>query len=373
LIAIVGLGGAGGNIADEAAKLGIYSGAINFSQKDLDSLENVKLKLRILGSEGVGHDRDEAIRLVQDHYEMVIKFIGDNFSHVDVIFLATSASGGSGAGSVGILTEILKAEFPDKIFSVIAVMPDYLEVPASQANCSATYDELSRMDVSIFPVDNQKARSIHNVNGKNRIFEITNKSIVSIIHKIWSYTEKNSKNGNFDKKDFMTIISQKGIAVAVESEIACLNMGLNTQVSTEGIARMVHESWEKSIFAPIEYEYVNKAAIILDAQEMFMEHINHEMIFSKFKNGMPIDMFEGNYHEQNGKIITILSGLPWCKSRLHTVEELIEKNKEKIEQMTTASMEYESKSTEVLSTIRKPVQQESRSVNEILNKWKKNR
>jgi cell division GTPase FtsZ len=369
LIAIVGLGGAGGNIADEAAKLGIYAGAINFSQKDLDSLENVRLKLRILGSEGVGHNRDEAIRLIQDHYEMVVNFIKDHFSHVDVIFLATSASGGSGAGSVGILTDVLTAMFPEKTFSVIAIMPDHLEVPASQANCSATYDELSKMNVSVFPVDNQKARLVHNVNGKNRIFEITNTNVVSIIHKLWSYTDKYSKNGNFDKKDFITVISQKGIAIATETEIASLNV----QISPEGIARMIHDSWEKSIFAPIEYEYVTKAAIILDAQEMFMEHVNHELIFSKFKNGMPIDMFEGNYHEQNGKIITILSGLPWCKSRLHTVEELIEKNKEKIEQTIAASQEYESKSTEVLSTIRKPVQQETRSMNEILNKWKKNR
>lgn len=366
LIGVIGLGGCGGNVADEASKLGIYAGAINFSQKDLDSLENVKLKLRILGSEGVGHNRNESISLIHEHYEMVVSFVRDNFSHIEVIFLATSSSGGSGAGMIAILVDILSSIFPEKVFVVIAILPDYSEVPASQANCSATYEELSKLNVCVFPVDNNQARVVHSVNGKNKIYEITNKSIASIIQKIWSYTEKFSKNGNFDKRDFITIVNQKGIAIATEVDIA----SLNANVSSTGIAKMVQDSWEKSIFAPIEFEYVTKAGIILDSQEALMEHIDIELIFEKFSNGMPIDLFEGNYHDQNGKVITILSGLPWCKTRLNIVDELIDKNKDNIRNTIAANQEYQSKSTEVLSNIRKPVQQEKRSVSEILNKWK---
>ncbi|QDX94371.1 hypothetical protein EEL30_20035 [Brevibacillus laterosporus] len=94
MIAVIGCGGAGGNIADEASRVGFATGAINFSQQDLDSLEHVQLKLRIPGSEGVGHNRDEAKRLLSKHYQMCIDWIIEHFSNpsIEAIIFATSSS-----------------------------------------------------------------------------------------------------------------------------------------------------------------------------------------------------------------------------------------------------------------------------------------
>lgn len=74
MISIIGLGGAGNQIANTASNADFITGAINFSQSDLDSAENVNLKCKIIGSEGVGKQREEAIRLISNNWEMAVNF-----------------------------------------------------------------------------------------------------------------------------------------------------------------------------------------------------------------------------------------------------------------------------------------------------------
>lgn len=370
-IAVIGLGGAGGNIADEAARHGLFAGAINFSQKDLDSLSNVeeRLKLKVMGSEGVGHNRDVAIELMQQHYQTVIHFIVNNFSNpeIEVIIFAFSSSGGSGAGMSAILMEVMTNTF-DKTIVGAAILPDESETTTSQINCIQTFSELSNLDVCIFPIDNNKVKEKNNGIGKGKMYEITNSGFVNVLIKLLSYTDKHSKNGNFDKKDFITVVRQKGIAIIAEANITLSP----SDISEKGIANSVHLSWDNSIFAPIEYAHVFKAGIIFDAQESLMGNLNYQYIFNKFGNGLPIDLFEGNYHENNGKIVTILSGLPWCSSRLEQIDKIIAERKAKIESVIADQQSsYQSKSMHVAEMIKAPQQasKEKKSVMDIIKKY----
>lgn len=329
-IAVIGIGGAGGNIANEASKLNIPCGAINFSQRDLDSLDEVKYKLKIMGSEGVGHNRDIAIELIKEHYPMVVKFIKEHFDNpeIDIIFVSFSTGGGSGAGSSPILIDILSYEMPNKTFVAMPILPDELEPIISQINSYKTMDELSRLDVCVLPIDNQEVKNNYGAIGKNRIFHTTNNTSISLLHKILMYTGKFSKNGNFDRKDLNTVFSQRGIGCISEADIATLP---KSNITSKGISESIFQSWEKSIFSPIEYERVAKCAFIFDGQESLIEYIDYELIFANFSHGAPIDLFEGYYHENNGKIITILTGLPWCNTRMESMDRIIENGKSKVE------------------------------------------
>jgi cell division GTPase FtsZ len=374
-IAVIGLGGAGGNIADEAAKLGFTTGAINFSQKDLDALDNVEYKLKIMGSEGVGHNREVALSLMQKHFDSIHEFLNVNFStpSIECIVFAASTSGGSGAGIISVVIDVATEMFPDKVVCAAVVIPDEFEATKSQINCSETFEDLSKLEVAVFPIDNNKVRN--SGVGKNKVFEITNKTFVELLSKIVSYTDKHSKNGNFDKRDLLTILKTRGVAIMAESDIA----SINSKISSQGIADSIHQSWDKSIFAPVEFIQVVRAGVIFDAQEYLMEHLNHETIFKKFKEGMPIDLFEGNYHESNGKVLTIISGLPWCKSRLAQVDELIEKSKSKVESALSAEQDtYQSKAKagEVSALLKtsssvSPQEKPKRSASDIFSKWKR--
>jgi cell division GTPase FtsZ len=373
-IAIIGLGGAGGNIAEEAAKAGFLTGAINYSQKDLDTLEHVPHKLKMLGSEGVGHDRAIAFNLFAKHYELVTTFLSEHFSNpsIECIIFASSTSGGSGSGIITAIIDIASSIFPDKVFCAVAILPDLNEVTNMQINCSQTLEDLSQLDIAVFPIDNHQVK-LNNPNvGKNVIFETTNQTFVSLLSKIISYTDKHSKNGNFDKRDMLTVLSTKGLAMMAECDIASLNSNL----SSKGIANAVHASWDASIFTPVEYVRVVRAGVIFDAQESLMKHLDQRLIFEKFKDGMPIDLFEGNYHESNGKIFTIMSGLPLCKVRLSQIDELIESSLSKVENARYAEQEvYQSKAkaVEVSSILKSPKQEDKpkRSVNDIFSKWKR--
>ncbi|NBI28616.1 FtsZ/tubulin family protein [Chengkuizengella marina] len=372
MIGILGVGGAGGNIADEAAKLGFSTAAINFSQKDLDALDNVKHKLRLVGSEGVGHNRDEAIRLMQqDNWELAVDFVNQNFSHpsLEVIFLTFSTAGGSGSGISPILIDLLSNTL-DKTIVAMPIIPDKSEVVINQLNCLKAFEELSNLNVAVFPIDNEKVKN--KVLGKNKIYEEINKSITSLINDISSYTQKSSKNGNLDRKDLLNTLKTKGIGIITKADVATVLEG-KLEISKNAFTEAVHLSWDNSIFAQIDNDQVIRSAIIFDGHELLMEYLDYESIFSKFNNGMPIDLFEGNYHERPGTVYSIITGLSWIKSRLSEIDELIRLKQESVEEVLAASSSQTYKSTvnsDFLTSVR-PEPKKTKSAMDILSRYQR--
>lgn len=354
MIAVIGCGGAGGNITDEASRVGFATGAINFSKQDLDSLDNVQLKLRIPGSEGVGHNRDEAKRLLSMHYQMCIDWIIEHFSNpsIEVIVFATSSGGGTGSAITPMLVELMKQMMPDKTYSVIVATPDLSEVDNIQANTLDAVEELSSLDISIIPIDNNQIKICHNKSTKNEIYQLTNSTVINHLANLHGYTERVSKNGTFDKRDFKTTLGTKGILVFSEFDIfSTIN---NTfVVSSESVADRIHDEWRKSVYVPVPNDFVTRAAVIFDGREDMLQHIKHELIFSYFNQGAPIDLFEGFYSSSDtNKVMTVLSGLPWINSRLTQIDNQIEKNKDKIQQIFSRENQFQAKSTNLFKKLR---------------------
>lgn len=320
-IAVLGLGGAGGNMANETSILGIHSAAINFSQRDLNSAGAVKHKLKVPGSEGVGHDRELAIELMQDHHEMVYQFVQEHFGSPSyhLVFVTFATGGGSGAGMAPILLDLLIEQMPDKTFVAAPILPCATEAPVSQANTSATMAELLKLGVCVLPIDNDKVSG-----GKNAQYRETNEKFAGYLFDLSTFIEKESRNGNFDRTDLVTLFRQPGIGLIAEAEIARVQSKGKTDVTPEGIATAIHNSWTASIFSIVEYDRVTKAALIYDGQESLMNHFETDCIFRPFGRA-PIDLFEGFYHEDNGgRILTVLTGLPFPKSRFEQIDRRIE-------------------------------------------------
>lgn len=358
MISVIGLGQAGSNIAEEASKHGFLTGAINYSQRDLDSV-NVKHKLRLLGSEGVGKKRNEAIELFQDQWETALSFIRDYFSNSKVIIFTFSTSGGSGSGISPILLEVCQNSLPDTVFVAMPIIPEITESQTSQINCLNTFSELSKLDIAVFPIDNQQIRNTHGLAGKNKIFEITNQSAISHLSKLVSYTTKHSKNGNFDEKDLITILNTPGIATIAECDIATLS----SVMSPQGVSTKVKQSWESSVFAPVSSKRIERAALIFDGQESLMEYVQQNLIFQDYMQ----ELFEGNYHESNGKVISLLSGLPWSFKRLNDIQESLKIYKDLQESIASTNQES---FTPTVSVATLPKKAEKKSVLDILNKYK---
>lgn len=362
MLGFVGLGQCGANLASEAHKRGFLSGAINFSQKDLDAVE-VKHKLRLLGSEGVGKQRDLGVQLFQDQWETAIGFIRDNFSNCKLIVFAFSSSGGSGSGISPILLDMSIQLFPDKVFIALAILPELSESETSQRNCISTFEELSALNVAVFPVDNEQTRITNPSIGKNRLFEITNQQSVDLICKLVGYTEKYSKTGNFDEKDLLNVLKTRGIATI--SEVSISGSLKQVNLTTEGISEKINDSWSHSVFAPISSDIIQRAALIFDGQEELMGFLQPNTWFNSFKTH-PYEIFEGYYHESKGSVITLLTGLKWSFNRLKDIELSLESKQNHDEGEILLEQGYKSS-----LNLRKPIKKQEKkvSVMDILNKY----
>ncbi len=326
MIGIVGVGAAGGNIADEGILHGIHSVAINYSQKDLDSLINVEDRLALVGSEGVGKNRENAIKLMVNNWELATTFIKKHMSapSTEIIIVAFSTGGGSGSGISPILIEFLQNEMPEKVFVACPILPDTSEVLINQINCLSAFEQLSNLDICVLPIDNDKIRLEFGSISKNLIYKKANQTFIKLLLNLLSYTEKHSKNGILDKRDLLQIFNTKGIGIISEVSIGNIS---DLSLNQNDFAIKIQQSWKKSIFSQLEYDQVLRAGIVFDGKESLMEYLRYDLLFDVFANGMPIDLFEGNYHEGNGKVISALTGLPWITSRLNQIESIVENKK----------------------------------------------
>lgn len=372
MIGFIGLGAAGGNIADEARNSGFPALAINYSQKDLDSLEYIleDERLRLVGSEGVGKNREEAIRLIRGNWESVVSFVGDNFStpSIEVIIVSFATGGGSGSGMAPILLDILIGEFTEKTFVASPILPDTSEVIVNQVNCIKASEELSSLDICTIPIDNEQVHKSEKVSGKHNLYTEINKTFVKEIKSLLSYTEQNSKHGILDQKDLHTLFKTRGVMVISSIDITHLT-DKQINLSTEGIVNEIKRSWEASIFVPPHYDRIVRAGFVFDGQESLMGLLNVGEVFSCFSSGMPLDLFEGYYRENSGKIYTILSGLSWYRGRLAKIEETVKAKQESTDNLLAGDGSYTSSLGSLSIHKNEKLDRGKRSVSDILSRY----
>lgn len=373
----LGIGQAGGNITNTAVNRGFFGAAINFSQKDLDSIEHVQLKLKLVGSEGLGKQREEAVRLMHNNWDLVSNFVKENFSHpsIEIIFVPFSTAGGSGSGSAPIILQLLQNTMPDKTFVAMPIIPSKNEVIANQKNCLDAFEDLSKLDICILPIDNDKYLSSTNNVARSRAYSIINDKVIQHIEDVTSYTEMSSHSSVLDRKDVLQLFKQKGITVISE----CNLMELTSQsydLSQSGISNKIQNSWNDSPFTNVNFEQIISAGIIYDGQETLLNYINMNQIFSKFTNKMPINLYEGIYNTHKiGKVISILSGLSWINERLEQCDNIIEQNKDQIYAVYNGSNHYyQSKTNDLFNKPVKitPIKQHTvNDISDLINKFKR--
>lgn len=365
-IAFLGLGQGGSNVADEASKNGLYAGAINYSSRDLESLKYIKEKLYLVGSEGVGKDRNVAIQLMNSNWDLATNFVKEHFSHpsIEIIFVPFSTAGGSGSGVAPVLLSMLIELMPTKSFVAMPIIPDKTEVYKSQSNCLETFEDLSQLDIAILPIDNEQVRTTMGNGGRVGLYRNTNERVIKLIKDVIDYTDQPSQYSVLDKKDFLSIFKTKGFATISEVNIAQLNDEF--ELTETSFAEKVQKSWNNSPFAKVERDQIISAGIIFDGQERLLDCLNMRKVFSVFGNSMPLNLFEGIYSNENGKVISILSGLSLCSSRLQLIESIVQSNQDTIP--TSNRSQYVSKINKPIQDIKK---QPVKDISSMINKFRR--
>ena len=178
---VVGFGQCGGRIADEFARLNsrarslrgieIITGAfaVNTDMADLSGLRAIKpnFKHRVLigsrktGGHGVGKINELGTEIAREDADKVIETIRGTkrFAETDAFLLIASAGGGTGSGSIPVMTQQIKERYVDKpVYNLIVLPFEHEETTEDRTiyNVATCLKSSYLVADAIFLVDNQR-------------------------------------------------------------------------------------------------------------------------------------------------------------------------------------------------------------------------
>ena len=180
-LVVIGFGQCGGKIADEFAKLGkraqshrgieIITGAfaVNTDTADLSGLSYIKpdYQHRILiggrrtGGHGVGKVNELGAEIAREDGDKVLDAIrtAPRFFESDAFLLIAASAGGTGSGSISIITQLIKERYGDKPLYNLIILPfQHEEDTEGRAiyNSAVCLKSANSIADAIFLIDNQR-------------------------------------------------------------------------------------------------------------------------------------------------------------------------------------------------------------------------
>lgn len=184
---IVGSGQAGSRLAEQFCSLGYPAVVFNTAPQDLEDIkvpEENKLLLDF-GLGGAAKDTSLGHSAADTYRDAITDLIQNKLSDVQVFIFCTSLGGGSGAGSVEVVVDIL-AQFGKPVV-VLTVLPKASEDAQLKHNAWQTLSKFTKMFNehkidNIITVDNAKIESLYSDVGPFNFFPVSNKAIVEPLH-----------------------------------------------------------------------------------------------------------------------------------------------------------------------------------------------
>ena len=338
-IGILGVGQAGGNIADIASTMGFQTALINTNQRDGLVNTGVEKKYFVPGYDGAGQNRSIGIKAVNDNSQDMIDFVKQSFKNIKLLLVAFSTDGGTGSGMSPLLIELLLDQLPSINIGAIAIVPQQNVLAGNRINAAECIEELSKIEQisSVFLVDNDQMRKMNPQSSKQHIYLSVNYQVMKAINHVLEVTQKSSLYGNFDETDLMKILNTRGVTIISSAAVTDAK-------TTSDTCSKIHQSWENSVFCPIESASAIRAGLIYEGPENMSKLINVPSIFEKI--GEPLQLFEGTYiSESDPTVTTILAGLSFPTNRLLSLEKSLEKNKDRLQNLIKKehTQKYESR------------------------------
>lgn len=178
---VIGFGQCGGRIADEFARLNgrarsyrrieIITGAfaVNTDAADLSGLSTIRsdYKHRILiggrktGGHGVGKINELGAEIAKEDSDKVIDAIrtSRHFAESDAFLLVAGAAGGTGSGSIPIITQLIKERHADKPVYNLIVLPFEHEEQTEERtiyNSATCLKSANQVADAVIVIDNQR-------------------------------------------------------------------------------------------------------------------------------------------------------------------------------------------------------------------------
>lgn len=286
-VAIVGVGGAGTNIAFRFEKLGYPTIHINSSTQDESAISGAKNIRHLKGFNGCAGNRQLAEKALSENMDIVDEIVNLKESIIYIIF---SSSGGTGSGVSPALAEMI-AEETDKTVCCIVVLPNKTEDYDFHVNSYKCCQELLNIEGlgSVMFLDN-------NADSKQNI----NKNCANMLH---AFLTNNSVSelGNVDEQEKRTMIATPGNFV--------LSVLGNDKANE---ASVIERLTTNNIFAPMQKDGKCEYIGIINTSN---KGIKKEEIIKLV--GTPRRTFEGYGSD---KVITVISGMSFPFDHINNIK-----------------------------------------------------
>lgn len=353
----IGLGQAGGNIANEFSKLGYEAIAVNTSSTDLELLKNIhpnKRKMINIGIQGAGKNPEIGREALERNINEIYELIQDVFTDVDKLFVCAGLGGGTGSGMLPLMLELLCEQGLE--VSVITTFPSNIESTRVKVVALSAFGEITKINgvTSIFVIDNEKAaKRLPNI-GLQKKYEILNRQFSEQLDYVNKLCVEPSLMA-FDAKDLEVVLNTRGITIINEVVIE------NTDELREDLtlANLLKNSIESSVGPSYDEIDAGSAVFLFELPEGQGKYISEKsMELINLKTGNPFDIFYGIYENQKnekkmGIMTFILSGLSLQDiPRLTKINEEIDSKEKDIEKLFQMQKEsYDTKVGGILNRI----------------------
>lgn len=376
---VIGSGQGGSRVAEQWYKLGYPTIVCNTAEQDLSGIDiSPKQKIFLdFGLGGTARDLSLGEAAAEAYSDVIADAIERNLSDCHAFIFCTSLGGGSGAGSLKTIVELL-SRFGKPVI-VMGILPKNSEDAQSKDNSYQTLSKLTKfvdegkVD-NIIIIDNAKVESVYSWVSPFNFFSVANKASVEVLEVFNTLSRRPSEGVKIlDSNEFGKIlIDGKGFTVYGQMELdsfedeMCLATAIveslngnllasGFDIKTAKYAGYVitgnENCWNKIPSSSLDY-----------AQHMIMDSCDSPAIFH--------GIYKDNSKDDKLRIYSIFSGLGLPTSRLEQLKNEAKQKmdlakKKDVERKLSIKVDVGDEVVNKTEMIRNKIQQKASSFNKL--------
>ena len=336
-IAVLGIGNAGGQVANVACARGFSTFCINSSEKDLDII-NEEIPVFLLGdSEGAGKDRRVAKGFVKQYYKDLLKTEAfDSFMNSsDIVFIISSTGGGTGSGMSIILADILSKVYCNKVFINVGILPTLTDSIGAQRNTLEYMKEINSLGKGYMLYDNNKYKHLTPSTYMNNI----NREIVDGLCYLRGDYSYKTKYGMIDDADMFKLLTVPGM-LNVSMYENFLEKDMEDHVMLDSYITKIMKN--NGTCQLDKDRIIKRMGIIVNLSEDLSRYYSSAMEDFKTNVGEPLEVFEHYYLKDDdsipNRLAVILSGLSIPDDRMQIIVQRIKEVEDALNKKKESSL-----------------------------------
>lgn len=338
-VGVIGCGNAGNQTVELIHKMypEIPVLALNCSENDMVTISDDVPKKLIGDGKGAGKNRSEAKKFLSQKITdlMSDETFRNTFSELEIVFVVSSAGGGTGSGIALLLSKVMKVAFTKTFLIPVGILPAVSEAYSTQGNSLEYLNELYTLmeNPTYMLYDNERGTKL----STNRMMEEVNRQIASDINVLRGAYNISTKYMSIDERDALTLITTPGrIFVASVTDIKEKDLGEIT------IEDMILDRIKKNYHVPIQMDHVvNRTGVIANLSEPLLSGFDSHLPRVQEVVGSPVEEFEHLSVTPDRKmanhVFFIMSGLSDVNDRIEEINERIREIEEAQRQMEDVS------------------------------------